>query len=341
MPSVNLLAVLIGVSVNILSIYHPGKVTVSAGDKVDTLRARDGRLHVNSVLSETYECRADSFRVRVEDLERGYSGSLEAGAEGEELVLINHVHEEAYLASVVGAEMVPGAGLQALKAQAVLCRTFLFTAERHRGDAWDVCDLTHCQAYKGSESTTQASREAVNDTRDLIVFYQGEPARVYYHSTSGGCTARASSVWPTENAPYLCSVPDPYSQASPHHTWEHRISARDVAAALSLPHVSDVRVTRRAGDERVLEVEVHGSKDVIYPGWTFRNLLARHSGWNTIKSSWFEVKREGDGFLFAGHGLGHGVGLSQWGAAGMAAEGASFRQILSHYFPGTEVRKCR
>lgn len=325
------------VSVNILSSHHPVKANVVSLKGSTNLEVRGNTLFVNGTKSAKWILDVDSFTIQWGERSRKYPGLLEAKAENGELVLVNKVDEDSYLSSVVGAEMVPKAGIEALKAQAVLCRTFVKTSTRHHNDDWDFCDLTHCQSYLGLESTTQLTTKAVEETRGLVLTYEGNPCEIFYHSSCGGKTADARSIWPDEGASYLVSVRDDYCKNSPDLCWEYRVPADLVASALGLPHVSSLEIVSLAPDTRVLTIRVRGSSSMVFSGWDFRDLLAKSLGWGTLKSSWFDVKKEGGEFVFKGHGLGHGVGLCQWGAAAMAAHGKSYREILSSYYKGTQV----
>jgi len=329
------------VKVLILSSRHLRRATVSAEGRTDTLLCSGDTLYVNGAQHGRYLVSSDGFTLGFDAKSRKYAGSLEAWAQDGELRLVNRVPEEAYLASVAGAEMVPGAGLEALKAQAVLCRTLLYRGARHPGKPWEFCDLTHCQSYRGAETATPAARRAVRETAGLVLVYQGELCMVYYHSTSGGRTADATSIWPDVSAPYLRSVPDEACSASPHYRWECVLRASDIARALDMPHVSKVMILDRKPDGRTGRIALKGSETRVYEGWNFRMLVCQALGWNTLKSSWFSVEQDAGAFVFKGRGLGHGVGLSQWGAAGMAQQGADFRTILAHYFPGAEVSRWR
>lgn len=348
MLSVNLLVLIVAaqpVKVNILSSYHLEDAKVIAGGEKgeegeeDALEVRGDQLYVNGRKQDVYASSKGGFTVEWNDKSRDYEGWLKAWVEDGELALVNIVDEDDYVASVTGAEMVPGAGLEALKAQAVLCRTFIYTSLRHEED-WDFCDLTHCQSYRGLETVSEMARKAVAETEEMLLAYHGEPCKIYYHSTSGGRTADAGSIWPDEACPYLVSVPDPYCADSPHYRWEFVASPQDLARALDFPSIADLRVIDTFPDGRVDKIGVkYLEEGLLYDGWNFRMLLCQELGWNTIKSSWFEIVRDGAAYVFRGRGLGHGVGLSQWGAAGMADEGASFKEILAHYYPGTEVKK--
>jgi len=328
------------VKVNILSSHHLDEVKVSSESNESVLRAKGDNLYVNGKKSDTYHCKSGRFTLEWQDKSREYKGLLKAWAEDGRVVLVNTVGENDYVASVTGGEMVPGAGVEAMKAQAVLCLTYIYTAMQHYDEPWDLCDLTHCQSYRGLETVTEVSRRAVEKTEGMLLAYHGEPCRIFYHSTSGGKTADAASIWPDEAQAYLVSVPDPCCAPSPHYRWEFVASPADIARALDFPSIADVRVIKNHPDGRVDKVGVkYLGESLLYDGWNFRMLVCQELGWNTLKSSWFEIDRDGAAYVFRGRGLGHGVGLSQWGAAGMAEQGAGFDKILAHYYPGTEVKK--
>ncbi len=337
MQIASILLVVSAVSVHILSSHHPVKANVVSRKGSVSLEAKTNTLFVNGIKSIEWVLDVDSFTIQCGEMNRRYPGSLKVKAENGELVFVNKLDEDSYLSSVVGAEMVPRAGLEALKAQAVLCRTFTHTASRHQNDDWDFCDLTHCQSYLGLESTTPLTIKAVGETRGLVLTYDGNPCEIFYHSSCGGKTADARSIWPDERASYLVSVNDDYCKNSPDLCWEYCVSADFVASALGLPHVSSIEIVSLAPDSRVQQIRVRGSSSMIFSGWDFRDLLAKSLGWGTLKSSWFDVKKDGEDFVFKGHGLGHGVGLCQWGAAAMAAHGKNYREILSYYYKGTQV----
>ncbi|MBD3284828.1 SpoIID/LytB domain-containing protein [candidate division WOR-3 bacterium] len=338
MPVIKLLPLLVCLSVNILSSQHLTDASVVCCERRDVLSALGSTLTVNDRESSEYKSSGDGFEISWNGASRGYDGRLEVKAANGELLCVNEVELADYLASVVGAEMVPGAGLEALKAQAVLARTFVETAHRHEDKSWDFCDLTHCQSYKGLESATPSSRKAVDETEGLHLLFKGQPCEVYYHSTSGGRTANISNIWPDVNHDYLISVADPYSSQSPHHSWTYVVSASDLARSLGFCDIGDVRVIERSSDERVKLIALKvGEEGILMGGWEFRMQVCQALGWNTVKSSWFEVERDAGAYVFSGFGLGHGVGLSQWGAKGMADEGKDFREILAHYYPGTKV----
>ncbi len=247
-------------------------------------------------------------------LQRRYPGRLVILADGQRLRFLNLVEEDDYLAGVLAAEADTDQPA-ALAALAIAARSMVpFLKGRHVGGV--LCDLTHCQAYSGL-SEAQSIREAVRTTRGRCLAYRGLPALAPYHSTCGGHTRPPQSFF-EQTAPYLQGVDDRGLCArSPHYRWEVWLAPADAARIFGpgrgAPRHFDAAAYRREG--RVL-------------------------GWNRVRSAVFEIETHPGGLLLRGQGLGHGVGLCQWGAAELARRGDSASEILAHYFPGTQIRPC-
>jgi stage II sporulation protein D len=192
---------------------------------------------------------------------------------------------------------------------------------------------------------------ALQATAGQILTYRGRALDAVFHSSCGGKTADARDIWPqSDNAPYLVSVTDAgprgdYCQASPDHAWRFDISREQLEKQLKASGVSlraplsGIRTSPAPESGRVAQVQLaldDGSAcaltgDAFYRAWG-------HGGhWLQLKSTWFTVEKRGGTFHFQGHGSGHGVGLCQWGARGRALAGATDREILYHYFPGTSL----
>lgn len=279
---------------------------------------------------------------------RPYSGALQIYVEGHSFGVINLAPVEDYLAGVLAAEM-PQAELPALQAQAVVARTYIIKNwQRHSKDGYQFCDLTHCQTYKGMADITPTIRQAVTSTADEILTFDEQPIEAYYSSTCGGTTADDAGVWANaEDQPYLKSIADSakhaeFCSSSPHYRWRARLSADSLhqiwQRRLGDP-ITSIIITKKSSDGRVRELALMGSSLHLVSGEDFRTVTCRAFGWNTLKSTWFDVQIEKRAYLFTGRGLGHGLGLCQYGAMEMARQGYSYRKILRHYFPGTEIRK--
>ncbi len=284
------------------------------------------------------------FRVEFSAGEaRPWSGTVRVRARKGRLQFLTLMSLEDYTAAAVEGETAAEMPDEALKAMAVVARTFaVHFRSRHAAAGYDLCDDTHCQNLH--HSVSRRVRAAVAATRGELLWHNGSPAAPYYHRDCGGHTEDAASLWPSERAPYLVSQDDPYCKrvTTP---WRVEISRADIdrallAAGLKAPAGWErLEVTRRTASGRAAELRLatRDGRSAAVSASSFRFALGRTLGWMTLKSDFYQVSASGGGFVFRGRGVGHGVGLCQLGAAEMAHSGMSYRQILAFYYPGTTV----
>jgi len=285
---------------------------------------------------------------------RMVQGQLEIRFKPGRIAVIHVTGLERYVAGVLESEASEIRHPESLKAMAVAARTF---ALRHRGrhaaSGFDFCSLTHCQAYTSQASASPGAatkeaerfRAAAQASAGEVLRFGGELARTYYTGSCGGHTQAAGNVWPEEAAPYLPARPDPYcSAAAANLTWSTRLPAAQLEAALRGDRAADpggrirrLAVAARDSSGRVRQLQIAGSSVRSVNGNYFRFLVGRRLGWEKLKSTAFEVRREGGDFVFEGRGFGHGVGLCQQGAARMGEAGFDYRRILAQYFPGAKL----
>ena len=211
-----------------------------------------------------------------------YRGQLELAAERGKLRAINHVGLEAYLYGVVPDEMPHTWHAEALKAQAVVARSYALAVRRT--GPFDLYDDVRSQVYNGISAEEPQSNAAVDATAAQVLLHQGTVARTFFFSTSGGKTANVADVWGSEPVPYLVSVPDPYDSASPHHRWgPYAIAATRVKRALAVPgDVVDVRTTLN-GSGRVDRVTGIGTVGAgAASGAELRTRLGLRSTWFSL-----------------------------------------------------------
>ena len=275
--------------------------------------------------------------VAVGPLTRRFRGRLRARVQDAEIALFNELPLEDYLRGVVGGE-TSGAP-QALEAQAVVSRTWaLANRGRHREAGYDVCDLTHCQLYRGREEESAEVDRAVANTRGQVLTFDGQLRATYFHSTCGGATSAPREVF-GEDSP-LPGVSDlagrkPLCAASPHAAWYWATTRTELARALGVPaqgRALEVLARDRGG--RALKVRVFG---VPLTGEELHARVGRVLGYQKLKSLTFTVEEVGEQVRLSGKGLGHGVGLCQWGARELERQGLDYKKILEHYFPGGAI----
>jgi len=263
-----------------------------------------------------------------------------SGGVGEAMTVVNELDVEDYVVGVLGAEMPLRFGDEALKAQAVAARTYvLYEAKTASSPLYDVLATEASQVYRGLVISTGRARKLVRATRGVICTVDGLTFPTYFHSTCGGHTTAVSDVWPSLHLKPLRGVPCGYCTGSPAYRWTVDIPAEEVARGLAerglfTGPVTGIVVTQRASSGYAKQVEVSGAEGRRLLGaYTFRMALGGHR----VKSTNFTIVRTGRGFHFQGRGFGHGVGLCQWGAQGMAQAGRNYREILAHYYPGSQL----
>lgn len=206
------------------------------------------------------------------------------------------------VAAAVKAESPPDAPLEALKAQAIVTRSYFASAPRRHAD-FDYCDTTHCQFIREIPKRSDPAYQATQTTANLVLFYEHAVVPGLFSADCGGRTRTLTEAgWTVRGYPYF-AVADEYCLRNSKR-WRRDISLAEA-------------------DEAKQE--------------TGRNSLGRTHGWAYVPSSNFTAREQAGRVTLEGSGSGHGVGLCQHGAAELARQGSSFRQILEHYFPNTQI----
>lgn len=278
---------------------------------------------------------------------RRFEGELRVDAYGGVLRFIENLPLESYVRGVLASEMEEVFPIEAQKAQAVLIRSYALSHRgRHADEGYDFCDLTHCQAYGGLDRKSGIRDEATQSTRSLILTFDGRPVEALFHSTCGGHTSPNQRVFGGRPLSYLQGVDDgEYCAASPHSLWNAQVPLEKISAILAgdsalvanIP-LRGLAVGESESQGRVFDLRLIGPQIGKISTMDFLSRLGQALGWNQLKSNWFEMSLQDGVVSFSGHGLGHGVGMCQWGARGMALAGFRFDQILRHYFPGARLQ---
>ena len=240
---------------------------------------------------------------------------------------------EVYVARVLAGEGEPRAAQAAHEALAVAIRTFaLANAGRHAREGFDLCDSIHCQVPRTANAAT---RRATLATAGRILTYQNQPAELFYSASCGGSSESASQVWPGADYPYLqVSDDDVHEEDVP---WTHEMTLDQVERVLARAgfegRLRDIRVNGRNESGRVALLDVAGLVPGVIRGDQFRMAI----GSTTVRSTAFEIERDGGVVRLTGRGYGHGVGMCVIGAGRRATRGETMEQILAQYYPGLEM----
>jgi SpoIID/LytB domain protein len=254
-------------------------------------------------------------------------------------VRVETINLDTYISQVLAGEGQPGAGDAAQQALAITARTFaMANRNRHRREGYDLCDTTHCQVVRPATATTRRAAEA---TSGRVLLHQGQPAFVFYSAWCGGQSELASQVWPGAiDYSYEPALHDDACEDEPEWASEVRVDQIERAlraAGLRGSRLRGLRVLSRNTSERVARIAVEGFTPPDMSGHEFRMAVGRVAGWQSIKSTAFDVDRTSTGYRFKGRGFGHGVGLCVVGAGRRAATGARAEAILKFYFPGLTI----
>ena len=279
------------------------KITISGGDLMIHIGNQSVRTSTSASPAEATTalilCSAVPGKIT-----RRYRGALEVKTVAGALVPVVQMDLETAVASVVQAESAPGTPLEALKAQAIATRSYFIAAHgRHRG--FDFCDTTHCQFLREPPSSDSDASRAALATRGLVLIYRDQAVAAMFTRSCGGRTRTPQEVGLSSHAyPYFPVACD-YCQRHPSR-WVRRVSPAEAGEL------------RERGEASRLDVD-------------------RRLGWDAVPSNNFTAHSDARGVVLEGSGEGHGIGLCQAGARAMAQAGATFREILEHYYPNTQL----
>ena len=265
---------------------------------------------------------------------------------------IEEINLDEYLVNVVSAEMPVDFDIEALKAQAVVARTYtiykIINNDSKHDDA-DICDSSGCcQAWiskedrfkRWDESLAQENwnkiSTAVNDTVGKIITCEGAPINAFFHSNSGGSTDTATAVWGGTNYPYLQAVQTSGEDAYDQYNSEVSVNKEEFISKIKKYH-SDFKIDFNKEDQiQILEyTEGNRIKNVKIGNLNLSGVEVRTIF--GLRSANFQINIEGDNVKFKVTGYGHGVGVSQTGADSLAKQGKNYEEIIKHYYTGVEI----
>ena len=328
-----------GMSIEVISLN--GCPRCSAAASADVVKAV-----ISGAVIDVDGTRSSGFRLRSERPirfnGRDYTGTIDLVRNGDGIAIVNELPLEDYLVGVLKAETDERWPIEALKAQAIVSRTY---AAYHRwlnaAKPYHIIASTANQQYVGRVPASSPIWEAVRETSGQVLLWEGELFPAFYHTESGGYTEDPRTVFAARNMPALVPVRCPFSASSgsKHYYWNADLKVSDLSEALrkndrGVGTVTAIEVSERTPSLRASTVTIRGSRGTVQlRGNDFRRIV----GYDTLKSTLFAVAIDGDTARFAGRGYGHGVGMCQWGAKGMAEQGYRAGQILAFYYQGATL----
>lgn len=265
-----------------------------------------------------------------------YRGSVDVHPVDKGLLVVNDLPLEEYLIGLINCEISSQWPIEAVKAQAVVARTYAVYQKRARAGAlYHLESSVLDQVYDGCEIEDSRAARGVRETAGEVLAYGGQPIQAFYHSNCGGRTEVAENVWGFP-LPYLRSVDCAYCTTNSSARWEQVIPLKRLEALLKgggvpVSGLREIREGKRNESGRLVDLVLVSSKGTAaVSAVNFRKIV----GYTVIKSTNFLVRVNDDSATFTGMGYGHGVGLCQWGAKQRAADGFSYREIIAYYYPG-------
>lgn len=321
-----------------------GKIELSIFDKIflaDTLYISSG--DADSII------KLDENKLR---------GRIKIFLVNSQIKVVNQIGLEEYVRGVMTREMPLGQGnenYEALKAFSICVRTYAVLKIFEGKSYFDIYPDTRDQIYGGVDAENPYSTKIVDETRGMILSYDGKPAIIFYHASCGGYTEDVKNVFSNNDLPYLTSIKDgdgPYCNIAPKFNWTEEYSEQEFISRLFnakfLPsknyRIKYLEIKSRFNSGRIKELVIslmdnnQTGKSLSLFGNNIRYIIKTSDGKSILRSTLFNiVLGDNNGVKIIGKGNGHGVGLCQWGAIGQSKMGIDYLSILNHYFPGTKV----
>ena len=248
---------------------------------------------------------------------------------GSALEVILKLPLEEYLSVVVGSEIPSSWPTEALKAQAVTARTYLLNQLEFSADSdYDVASSVADQRFNGTEKISERSINAVKSTKNQVIIDKyGLLAKVFYSSSHGGFISSPEFTWKLAAKHYLISKPA-YPEDGPFNSWQRKFSEDELNDLVGISFFNIEEILGVASDYLLISKDAKKTKLLI--GEELRHKLS-------LPSSSFTPHKDGDKWIFAGRGFGHGIGMSQYGAKAMANNASNYAEIIGFYYPQTRI----
>ena len=320
-----------------LVVRRPDGTRLEVGRSSLIIASRDERLYVNGIdrgAELHIEARdGDGFFIG----DQRFRGRLRFNARGGNTRPILSLLLEDYLAQVLPREMPLSFPEAALAAQAIAARSYAVGIMlRRRSRGWDLVDSEASQVFGELDAAALRARATVEATRFIVLAWEGRPLTSFFSASCGGHTRSPTEAFGGESQPPLAGVLCGFCKGSPDYRWEHSVKRSRFERALDLDgKLEAIRSNGSAPsgyDARFIAETDAGPVEL-----SARRLRSR-LGHHRLKSTWItDISLDSGRVVVKGRGFGHGVGLCQQGARGLAQSGRDARRILEHYFPGAEL----
>jgi len=328
----------------IQSVSEPGLFMKGGGDFQGTIYADQDGFRINGVTIKVrlFELKSlEGGTVKVNKRTYGETVRVMRSPEGG-LTVISELNIEEYLRGVLPVEVSPRWPMEALRAQAVVSRTFAtFKAIEKSDQPYDLVSTVYSQVYVGEDVYDEETDRAIRLTMGELLVYEENIFPAYFHATCGGRTAKADEIWDVQPNDVFQSRPCEFCKLSPHYEWTLNILRQDVerimqqngypAFGLKAIHFEDRDQSNRARKVRI----VYSNSEVVISADDFRKFI----GYDRLRSLNAEATLKDAFMKFKGFGWGHGIGLCQWGAKGQAEAGKKYREILQFYYPNSQIMR--
>ncbi len=270
-----------------------------------------------------------------------YRGIVEISPADKGVLVVNELPVEDYLVGLINCEISSQWPMEAIKAQAVIARSYaVYQKEARKNAIYHLESTVIDQVYEGCEIEDSRAARGVRETAGEVLTYDNKVIQAFYHSNCGGHTEASENVWGVP-LPYLKGVDCVYCLMTPSARWEQTLSLKRIESLLKsngyqVNGLRDIKAGKKNRSGRVIDLTLFSARGTL----TISAVNLRKAiGYSVIKSTNFEVRTSGDDAFFTGIGYGHGVGLCQWGAKQRAGNGFDYREILSYYYPGTRLER--
>ena len=280
-----------------------------------------------------------SLFTNKKEIKFNYISNLQVRVKQDDKII--KVNLEDYVVGVLAGEMPIDFEMEALKAQAVAARSYVLKKMSYNNKDYDVVDTVTNQVYldeeylkkvwgKDYKTKINKLKQAVLETSYEYLDYKGSIADAMFFSTSVGKTENSEEVF-TNKVPYLQSVSSSWDEISPVYSLNYTFKLNEFYKKLNLEYsdLVNIEVIESTSTGRVKKIKINGS---LLDGNVVVTKL-------NLKSNHFTIRQDGDTINIVTKGYGHGVGMSQYGAQGMALDGYTYKQILNHYYAGTTIKK--